>query len=431
MEPLKELVQSFPFLFISVVIEYRLPCRILGQKYPRGLTFVIMLLVQSASGWLNLLLHLAPDIGGNALYYGLITFGFYLFLFNGGIVKKLFLTVLIHCGFPITFYIFIPFAHYFFYDEAKIFVLSLQILEFANLLICAVGIEFIGKKFLNLRRELPFDYTIYLTAVILFVYIAIYSAYDRVLVLNGGHITLPVALISVAFAISGIVIVTVAIFAVDRQVNVSLKEQLHVMQAENFKSRELEWRKFSGFRHDIKNHLICLNNLLESQKTEQAFSYLHNLIDTVKQSESPVQTGNDYADALLSEKYAEAVAAKIAVSLEMAIPPQGFVDPVDLCCILSNAFDNAIAACNRLTEGEKWITARAFIKQGQLVIAIKNSKPPCVSVVNGEVLPKQITADHGLGLDTVKAVVKKYGGILDLSADDDFSFSVLLPPLRS
>lgn len=117
---------------------------------------------------------------------------------------------------------------------------------------------------------------------------------------------------------------------------------------------------------------------------------MRNLTDTGKEFDSPVQTGNDYADALLHVKYAEAIAAKIKVSVDMAIPPEGFLEPVDLCCILSNAFDNAIAACGHLTEGERWITARSFIKQEQFVIAIKNSKPPHITVVDGEVSPNRV-----------------------------------------
>lgn len=123
------------------------------------------------------------------------------------------------------------------------------------------------------------------------------------------------------------------------------------MQAESFKSRELERRKLSSFRHDIKNHLLCLNSLLENGKTEQATAYMLKLTDMVKQFDSPVQTGNDYADALLSVKYAEAADTGIKISIDMAIPKQGYVQPIDLCCILSNAFDNAIAACKRMAEG--------------------------------------------------------------------------------
>lgn len=423
-------LQENASLLIAVVIQYRLARKTLGEKYAWFYTFFIMLAVNIFASWLNVSLGFATTIIENSFYYGVYNLALYLILFQGSVVKKVFLTVLITCGLPIPFYILLPFAQYFFSPQTDTFLLVLTVIQYLNLTLSAVGMEYVGKKFQNLRQELPQGYTIYLTGVVLFVYVAIFSAYDHMMLVNRFQLTLPSVLTAAAFALTGTALVGIAIFAVDRQVYLSLKEQLHIIQTEHFKSRELEWRRVAGFRHDIKNHLICLQNLLEHEKTEQAACYMRLLTDTVKQFDHAVQTGNDYADALLSVKYTEALAANIAVSIDMAIPAQGFIDPVDLCCILSNAFDNAIAACRGLPDGDKWITARAFIKQGQLIIAIKNSKPPHVTVVDGEVVPKAISADHGLGLDTVKAVVKQYGGVMQISADEVFSFSVLLPQLR-
>lgn len=425
-----DIVKSLLLSFITIGIEYRFTCKILSTRIYKPLAFFIMLAVHIFTGQLNIHLQLAGTIGMNTLYYGSISFLLNLLLFRGHLVKRLFIVVLLSCGIPISFYIFLPFAGYFFGKSPGDFSLALQILEYVNIILAAVIMEYIGRRFQNLRRELPAGYTVYLTAVLLFVQVAVCSGYDEMLARNSGIVTLPSAFISSVFAAAGIAIVIVAIFAVDRQVDVSLKEQLNIMQAENFKSREIEWRKLSRFRHDIKNHLLCLSGLLENGKTRQAVSYMENLTDTLKQIDSPVQTGNDYADALLSVKYAQALEADIQISLDMAIPPKGYVQATDLCCILSNAFDNAIAACKQLPNGERWISARSFIKQGQFVIEVKNSKPSFVTVTGGEVSPKAISADHGIGLDAVKAVVEQYGGILNLSADQEFSFSVLLPQNR-
>lgn len=431
MELLKSIMESLPMLIVMVGIEYRFACKTLGLRTSKALTFCVMFFVILLAGRLNMRFHLAQSTDANILYSTAVNFLLFLILFKGKIMKKLFLTVLINYGIPITFYILLPFAGCFFSQTQAQYLFAMQILGGANILICIALMEYVGNKFQNLRKELPPGYTIYLTAVLVFVQVAIYARYDGMLVRNGGIVSLPSALLSAAFAAAGMAIVLVAIFAVDRQVEVSLKEQLHLLQAENLRSRELEWRKFSSFRHDIKNHLLCLNTLLENGKTEQAASYMLNLTDTVKQFDNPVQTGNDYADALLGVKYAEAVEARIRISLEMAIPAQGYIAPIDLCCILSNAFDNAIAACKKLPESERFITARAFVKQGQFVISVRNSKPAHVTVVNGEVFPKQSTADHGIGLGTVKTVVETYGGTLDLSAADAFCLSVLLPRCRS
>lgn len=430
MNALMDTIYAFPILLITVIIQYRLPNRILGKKYGSTITFSIMLIVNFLASWLNIFISITRSTGQYTLYYGLINMLLYLLLFNGSSVKKVFLAVLIACGLPIPAYILLPILDCFLTPASEEFFVLLAIVQYLNILLGALAMEYVGRKFQNLRRELPFDYTVYLTGVILFVHVAIYASYERVLLANQFNIPTLSAVTAVVFALVGTAVVWIAIFAVDRQVQLSLREQLFAMQTENIKSREIEWRRFSSFRHDIKNHLICLSGLLENGKTQQAVSYMRNLTDTVKEFDSYVQTGNDYADALLHVKYVQAIAEKIDVTIDMAIPSDGFLEPVDLCCILSNAFDNAIAACRRVVEEDRWITARSFIKQGQFVMVIKNSKPPTVSVVEGEVFPKEVTADHGLGIDTVKSVVEKYGGILTLSGEEDFSFSVLIPNNR-
>lgn len=424
------MLQDSPIILLTVLIQYRLPRRVLEQKCAGIWTLSIILVVNVLASWLNLAASLTTELGMNTLYYGAINLALYMLLFRGSLIKKLFLSVLISCGLPLPYYSLLPFVLYVFEPGTQGLLIALQVLGLVNVALSFVGMEYMGKKFQNLRRELPVGYTIYLTGVIIFVYVAVYSAYGYTNMIHRFSVSLPGAFAMAVFALGAIALVMVAIFAVDRQVQVSLTEQLRAMQMENLKGREIEWRRFLGFRHDIKNHLICLSGLLDHGKTQQAADYMRNLTDTVQQFDSPVQTGNDYADALLSVKYAQAMAAGIRVSIDLALPAQGFADPVDLCCILSNGFDNAITACGAIPAGERWITARGFVRQGQLVLTIKNSKPPYVTIVDGQVFPKKITADHGLGLDTVKAVVQKYGGVVQLSAQEDFSFSVLLPQGR-
>lgn len=225
-------------------------------------------------------------------------------------------------------------------------------------------------------------------------------------------------------------IVWYAVFELDKQVSNSLLEQMRNMQMENLNNRETQWKMLSGFRHDINNHMICLTHFLTNKKYEEAVKYVDNLADTVKQLSSPVQTGNEYADALLGAKYYEAKKYDIDISIDMIVSQDGFMEPVDICCLLSNALDNAIAACNRLEAKNRWIKGRSFIAQNQFVLEVLNSKPIDVKVVEDSVYPTAISAGHGLGLQNVKAVVKKYGGVLDLSADDAFSFSVMIPMSR-
>lgn len=110
MEILKTLLPSSPLMLLTVAVEYRLVCKTLGRKMSGALTFFMMFLVYMAANGLNMRVQFAKAIGINTFYYCIITFLQYLLLFKGGIVKKLFFTVLISFGMPIIFYVLLPFV---------------------------------------------------------------------------------------------------------------------------------------------------------------------------------------------------------------------------------------------------------------------------------------------------------------------------------
>lgn len=186
MELLKALLLSFPLSLITVAVEYRFICKTLERKTSGILTFGIMLIVYIAANGLNMRYLFAKSVGINTLYYCILTFILYLVLFKGSIVKKLFFTVFISYGVPITFYVLMPFVSCFFGKNSRDYLLVLKILEYVNILFTVVILEYMGKRFQNLRRELPTGYTLYLTVVLLFVHVAVFFGYDVIFVRNSG-----------------------------------------------------------------------------------------------------------------------------------------------------------------------------------------------------------------------------------------------------
>lgn len=145
----------------------------------------------------------------------------------------------------------------------------------------------------------------------------------------------------------------------------------------------------------------------------------------MEDSEIPVNTGNDFADALLNDKYREALSKGITMTVNASLPPRSAIDPVDLCCILGNALDNAMEAAEK-TENP-WIALRGFVQQGQLVLEIKNSVLPREPQKKQASLPVQ----KGIGLQNVQNAVCRYGGVLDLAfLPEGFVFSAMLPAER-
>ena len=52
----------------------------------------------------------------------------------------------------------------------------------------------------------------------------------------------------------------------------------------------------------MKNHAYCLRELYEKQRYEELGAYIHEMADRVELADTEVHTGNEIADAILSEK---------------------------------------------------------------------------------------------------------------------------------
>lgn len=64
-----------------------------------------------------------------------------------------------------------------------------------------------------------------------------------------------------------------------------------------------------------------------------------------------VDTGNPALDAIISAKQAVVAQKGIAFHYQLQIPKQLPIAPEDICVIFGNALDNAIEACEHVTQG--------------------------------------------------------------------------------
>ncbi len=55
---------------------------------------------------------------------------------------------------------------------------------------------------------------------------------------------------------------------------------------------------------------------------------------------------------MINEKYNIAKTNKIEFICDFLLPKETLLEPVDLCIILSNALDNALEACMRITDSD-------------------------------------------------------------------------------
>ncbi len=168
------------------------------------------------------------------------------------------------------------------------------------------------------------------------------------------------------------------------------------------------YRQTRSFRHDIKNHLTVLADLLKKGQTEQAAGYLEDLDQICIGLSCPVQTGNAAVDALLGSKTAAARQQGIPLICDLKLPSQTGVSDIDWCIVLANAIDNAVAASRALSPDERYIHIEGKKKGNLYLLSIENR---CEKDLQGGI-------KEGIGSANIRAAVERYQGTVKIDVRD-------------
>lgn len=176
-----------------------------------------------------------------------------------------------------------------------------------------------------------------------------------------------------------------------------------------------------SFRHDYTNHIRGIFSLLETKQYEDAREYTEKLIDASPMNNFSFQTGNNLADAVLTDKN-DLCGESAKIDFYGYIPDT--IDNADLCVILSNALDNAAEACKKCP-GQCKIEVCAQERQGYFVLTVRNPTSDGRSYNTIPDTRKEDALNHGFGLRNIEAVVKKHDGSFSIICEN-FVFELSL-----
>lgn len=196
----------------------------------------------------------------------------------------------------------------------------------------------------------------------------------------------------------------------------SLLEQEEHSLNQYVEEAKAHYDKTKAFRHDIRNHITVVKELLQKEKTEQAFNYIKDMENLTGELSFPYSTNNPVADILMGNKLGLAKNMGIDVSCSLRLPYPCFVRDIDFCIILSNALDNAIHACKNMDSSTaKYIYVTGCMQGDFIMLEIENS-------FQGNGLFQK-----GTGLSNIKTIAEKYHGAMSIKTQDtSFTLSVLL-----
>lgn len=225
-----------------------------------------------------------------------------------------------------------------------------------------------------------------------------------------------------------------------------LERQMESMEV-HLKETERVYAGVRAMRHDMKNQMAVVTELaVHSGGREELQAYLAQMNNTLTKLDFPFRTGSAVLDTLLGIKLhemQERVPGILFQAEELLVPPDLKIRPMDLSLILGNGLDNAIEACERLSESENgpgaaekdtqgcpWIRVSTMMRASCFFLEIVNSFDGRLLCHAGQEFPdtmKKESSLHGIGLQSIKSTAMKYHGGVDWQAEGKvYTLTVML-----
>lgn len=181
-------------------------------------------------------------------------------------------------------------------------------------------------------------------------------------------------------------------------------------------------------RHDMKNNIACIDNLILKGKYDEAHKICQKVTNKFSSGGTIVNTDNSLLNAVLNVEIEKARLHGISVKLKISDNMKQFNNESDIISIIGNIFDNAISyLTNHETKNKEIIFSiertgfYSIIKCNNKIIESVLSKNPLLQT------DKKNKRNHGKGISIVKSIAQKYGGDVVISEkNNEFIVSVVL-----
>ena len=197
-------------------------------------------------------------------------------------------------------------------------------------------------------------------------------------------------------------------------------KKLLQMKINSLEAQYKEMLKSRKVVHDMKNHLLALKKYSQEQDWIGLNDYLNELSEDILDYNYQIWTGNRMLDMILNEKLKEAKDKKIDMQISTEVfTTLPFTDR-EIISLFGNLLDNAIEACERITDKNTWIHIKMKKKNLLLYIEIANALEEMPKQIQKEfVSNKKDTGLHGYGMKNIQDIVKKYDGIFEYKVYED------------
>lgn len=248
-----------------------------------------------------------------------------------------------------------------------------------------------------------------------------------------------------------------AVIVLARQQQLEQQSMLAEINRSYYESMEQQHFAIRRLKHDLANHLAVAAALPEGQRED----YIKSLLEDNAFGRSLRYCADPVVNAVLTVKEEQMSRYDIRLEAQIDIPQELPFDKTDICALFANVLDNAAEACRHLDESKRHVRVKSRAQKGLFCLEVTNpvgnvekrlQNPETgtekESIYSGdkeernlgsdgeernrkkekEQLPPTTKADkenHGFGLRSMKEIVERNHGAMEIGAEEE-SFEVFL-----
>lgn len=203
------------------------------------------------------------------------------------------------------------------------------------------------------------------------------------------------------------------------------ENSLRQMEQKRYEELKDYMEETRALRHDFRQHLVVLSSLSEEGRMEELKDYVRQLTENAVVPKKSFFL-NSAADAVAARYDDLASVLGVTIDWKLEIGDSLPVRDADFCSILGNLLENAVHAAAEEPEGKRRVSVWArMLSNAMLGLSVENPCSKEIVMRNGFPVSKE--KDHGIGLTSISAIVRRNGGSFEIRTDGGvFAVNILL-----
>lgn len=171
--------------------------------------------------------------------------------------------------------------------------------------------------------------------------------------------------------------------------------------------------------HDIRHQIRAMQTKMDAEA-------IRELSDTINIYNTQIRTGNEAIDVVLATQGLYCLNHDIRLTCLIDGNKLSFIPDHELYAFFGNAIENAVHAVEKLEKEKRVISIAEKSKDGFVNISFTNFFEETLTFEEG--LPVSRRENHGFGTRSMRMIVEKYGGRLNVITKDDlFELNAFFP----